>query len=91
MLPVRQRGQQQAVDVLQHRVETLRLFGRRRWQAGQQRAGFDGRLDRSVGDVGAVVGDPVDDAMAKPTKILGTQEQLVVSGGGHGFPGWWKR
>ncbi len=60
MLPVRDAGQEDLVEVAQHRLERLALLRRRDRQPRADLAGLDLREHRQLADALEVVGGPVD-------------------------------
>ena len=71
VLPVGEAGQDEGVEVGEDVAEGLGLLG---WGGGELRgdvAGLDLGHDGTVGEVGAVVGEPVDELMAVRTELFG--------------------
>jgi hypothetical protein len=71
VLPVRDAGQDDAVEVGEDGGEGFAALGRRRRQRGAHLAGGDLRPHREGADPGPVVGDPVDDLVAVLPELLG--------------------
>ena len=58
------------VEIPQHRFERLRLLGSRRRELRPDRSRFDGRNHRAIRDRFHVVGDPLNDVMPIPPKLV---------------------
>src|ERR1044072_4605800 len=70
MAPVRQRGDDQSIEIRNDRVHRFASSGRAGWQFRFQIAGFDCGEDGKLVDMIEVIGDPVDQIMAQPTKVF---------------------
>jgi hypothetical protein len=75
MLEVRDAGRDQPIDVGKDRIERFRLLGRRLRQLGTDGTRFHRRHHRSLGDIGTVIGDPVDQPMTFFPKLFGIHLQ----------------
>ncbi len=84
VLPVREAGEDEGVEVGEDVGEGLGLVGRRGGELGGDGAGLDLGHDGTVGEGGAVVGEPVDELMAVGAELfgghfsLGPERSLVV-------------
>jgi hypothetical protein len=79
MLPVREAGQDDPVEVGEDRLEALGRLGRRGAQPGAYGARLDAGHDGVLGGPGAVVGDPVDDLVAEAAELLGVHRGPYAS------------
>src|SRR6266542_466937 len=70
MLPVGQTRHDDSLEIFQHRIERLGTLGRRTGKLGAYRTGSGSRLHGVLRHVCTIVGDPVDDAMTKATKLF---------------------
>ena len=80
MLPVRQAGHDDAIEVGEHGGERFGLLGRMRGQLRPHPAGIDRRLHRPVGYRLPVVGDPINDCPALTAESLGIEGRQWLGG-----------
>ena len=69
------------VQVAEDRLEALGLVGRRGGELGPDGAGLHAGHDGQPGGPGAVVRDPVDDAVAERAELLGGHWRKDIAGG----------
>src|SRR5882724_4492710 len=78
MAPMRQRRNDQAIDVSKNRLHRLASFRRRGWQLRFEITGLNLRQHRQIFDTFEVIRDPVDDLMTEAAEFFG----------GHVAEGW---
>ena len=76
MLPVRQSGQDDPIQVLEDRGEVLGLFGRRSRKLGLDLARLGASHHGFLNHVSTVISNPVDELMSDPAEFFGSHESL---------------